>query len=79
MKLKNLILIQNEVMAHFGKAKIVKTRDNNYKLVGGSEEDRSDAMDWVALFCPEIVFDQVPEETRSFCGLLEAFSSARNF
>ena len=64
MKLKNLILIQNEVMAHFGEARLVKTWDNKYELVGGSEQDKSDAMDWVALFCPEIVFDQVPEQTR---------------
>jgi len=78
MNLKNLILIKNEAMAHFGEARIVKTLDDKYELVGGSEQDRNNAMDWVTLFCPEIVIEDA-SETRSFCHLLERFSSARDF
>lgn len=62
MKLKNVILIQNEIMAHFGEAKIVKTPDAKHKLVGGSERDRDDALNWIALFCPEIALEIVPAE-----------------
>jgi hypothetical protein len=62
MKLKNLIPIQNEVVAHFGEAKIVKTPDGKYKLVGGSDQDHSDAQDWVAMFCPEIALEVEPAE-----------------
>jgi len=75
MNLKNLILIKNEAMAHFGEARIVKTLDDKYELVGGSEEDRNDAMDWVALFCPEIEIEAL-RETRSCC-LLERDSEPR--
>ena len=65
MKLKNLILMQNEVMAHFGEAKIVKSLDGKHKLVGGSEQDREDALNWLALFCPEIVLEIEPEVSGS--------------
>ena len=69
MKLTNLILIQNETMAHFGEAKIVKTLAGKYKLVGGSEQDRDDAQNWIAMFCPEIVVEIVPAGSCGHLGL----------
>lgn len=60
MKLQNMIVIEEDVLCHFGDAKIVKTWRGRHKLVGGSKQDQSDARDWIALFCPEITIEEVP-------------------
>ena len=38
-------------MATFGQAKLIRRGfENDYELVGGSEEDRQKAKEWIALF-----------------------------
>jgi len=39
-----------------GGAKLVKLQSGQHELIGGSEQDKADALDWISLFAPEIVF-----------------------
>ena len=58
MKLKNVIPKRNhpEFIWRFGGAKLVKLQSGQHELIGGSEQDKADALDWISLFAPEIVF-----------------------
>ena len=58
MKLKNVIPKRNhpEFVWRFGGAKLVKLQSGQHELIGGSEQDKADALDWISLFAPEIVF-----------------------
>src|SRR5437764_499008 len=40
---------RDEVIAGWGGAKLIRTMDFNYKLVGGSQEDRAQAEKWIAV------------------------------
>ena len=39
-----------EAIATFGEAKLIKKFDGTYELVGGSEADRAEMAEWIALF-----------------------------
>ena len=58
MKLKNVMPKRNhpEFIWRFGGAKLVKLQSGQHELIGGSEQDKADALDWISLFAPEIVF-----------------------
>ncbi len=58
MKLKNLIphRFRKQLVRQFGEAKLVKLRNGQHELIGGSDQDRIAAFEWVSLFAHEIVF-----------------------
>ena len=58
MKLKNLIPLRyrTKLIRQFGEAKLVKLPNGQHELIGGSNQDRTDAFEWVSLFAHEIVF-----------------------
>jgi len=47
---------EGEVIATFGRARLVKKPDARYELVGGSMEDHLQAREWISLFMHEAVF-----------------------
>jgi hypothetical protein len=62
MKLKFLDQTQRrgqELIARFGHASLVKLSDGQWRLQGGTEEDRHTAREWISLFMHEAV---VPRE-----------------
>lgn len=44
------------VIQQFGGAKLIKHRNGEHELIGGSNADRATAFEWVSLFAHEIVF-----------------------
>ena len=46
---------EGEVIAYFGTARLIKTVDGKYELVGGSAADRTEAKEWISLFFHEAV------------------------
>lgn len=44
-----------EMVAIFGTARLLKTGQMGYRLVGGLEDDRRSAQEWVSLFLHEAV------------------------
>jgi len=46
---------KGEVIAGFGQARLVKKLDSTYELLGGSEDDRQAAKEWISLFFHEAV------------------------
>ena len=58
MKIKHFFsnfLNEGEVVAHFGRAKLVKRLDCKFELRGGSPEDHLAAREWISLFMHEAV------------------------
>jgi len=49
------ILNQGEVVAYFGRAKLVKRLDCKFELCGGTREDHFAAREWVSMFMHEAV------------------------
>ena len=70
MKLKNVIPKRNhpEFIWRFGGAKLVKLQSGQHELIGGSEQDKADALDWISLFAPEIVFHHFQRQWPARCG-----------
>ncbi len=63
MKFKELFTRRDdegEVLAHFGQARLVKKLDGKLELVGGTEEDRTAAREWISLFFHEAVVREAP-------------------
>ncbi len=58
MKLNQVITqhLTGRVIQQFGGAKLVKHRNGQHELIGGSDTDRATAFEWVSLFAHEIVF-----------------------
>ena len=48
---------EEELIAQFGEARLVKLLDGTLELKGGSEEDRAEAQEWVAAFLRKPVAD----------------------
>ena len=46
---------EGEVIASWGEAKLFKTLDGKYELVGGSKEDLTAANEWISMFCRDVV------------------------
>ena len=62
MKLTNLpaqITDRGETLAQFGKARLVKQFDGKLELVGGTEDDRQNAREWISMFLHEAVVREV--------------------
>ena len=58
MKLHNIIpqRLTGKIIQQFGNAKLVRHRNGQHELIGGSNADRAAAFEWVSLFAHEIVF-----------------------
>jgi hypothetical protein len=46
---------EGEVIASWGEAKLIKTLDGKYELVGGSKEDLKAAREWISIFVSDDV------------------------
>jgi hypothetical protein len=58
MKIRNyfpLFRDEGEVIAGFGRAKLVRYLNGKYELRGGSREDQMEAQEWISLFCHDVV------------------------
>jgi hypothetical protein len=42
---------EGEVLAYFGKARLVRKLDGKLGLIGGTDEDRTAAREWISMFC----------------------------
>jgi len=62
MKLKIIIPRQPKLVHQFGQAKLVKLRNGQHELIGGSDTDRTAAFEWTSLFAHEIVFTHFHRE-----------------
>jgi len=51
---------EGEVLAHFGQARLVKKLDGKLELVGGTDEDRTEAREWISMFFHEAIVSEVP-------------------
>jgi hypothetical protein len=58
MKLNHIIPqpLTGQVIQQFGEAKLIRQRNGEHALIGGSSADRMAAFEWVSLFAHEIVF-----------------------
>lgn len=54
-KFSPLFRDEGQEIAGFGAARLMKFLDGRYELHGGSNEDRTEAKEWISLFCHEIV------------------------
>jgi hypothetical protein len=50
---------EGELIASWGKARLIKYLDGNVELKGGSKEDRLAAHEWISLFWHEAVVREV--------------------
>jgi len=46
---------EGEVMASWGEARLMKFLDGKWELCGGSENDRTEAREWISLFLHDAV------------------------
>ena len=46
---------EGRVIAGFGRARLIEKPGGKYDLVGGSEEDRAEALEWISLCMHEVV------------------------
>jgi hypothetical protein len=69
MKLKNIIPLRyrKQLVQQFGAAKLVKLPNGQHELLGGSDNDRIAAFEWVSLFAHEIVFTHFYREDHVRC------------
>jgi hypothetical protein len=67
MNLKNIIpqRYRSQVVRQFGDAKLIRRRNGQHELVGGTDTDRADAFEWSSLFAHEIVFTHFHREDQA--------------
>lgn len=66
MKLNHLIpqgFTGAAIIQQFGQARLIRHRNGQHVLVGGSTADRTAAFEWVSLFAHEIVFSHFDSES----------------
>ena len=56
---------QEQVIATFGQARLLKLPDRTYELVGGSRQDRAAAARWIAQFMKNDRVRGFPEDAGS--------------
>jgi hypothetical protein len=54
----NCLIKPARILNRFGQAPLIQRADGKHELLGGSEEDYTEAKEWVSLFAHEIVFSQ---------------------
>jgi hypothetical protein len=55
-------LLQPEIVAVFGRARLVRRIDGRHELVGGTWADHLAAREWCSLFEHELVFSSSPAD-----------------
>ena len=55
------------VVQQFGEARLVKHRNGQHELIGGTSTDRAEAFDWVSLFAHEVVFSHFHRQPTPVC------------
>ena len=50
---------EGEIIACFGKARLVRKLDGKSELIGGSEQDRLAAREWISMFWNDVVVREV--------------------
>jgi hypothetical protein len=72
MKLQHLIpqRLPGKVIQQFGDARLIRHRDGQHELIGGTAADRTAAFEWVSLFAHEIVFTHFYRSAVSLCRRL---------
>ena len=58
---------QGKVVQQFGEARLVRHRNGQHELIGGSNADRTAAFEWVSLFAHEIVFTHFYRQSDGRC------------
>jgi hypothetical protein len=56
---------ENETIATFGGARLVKNPGGRFSLLGGSQTDRANAREWCSLFMHEAILDPEPGSASS--------------
>ena len=54
-------MFEEEAIACFGEARLVRKRNGDYQLLGGAAADRTAAKEWVSLFMHEAAMSFCPE------------------
>ena len=69
MKLNHLVPQRptGQLVQQFGSARLIKHRNGQHELIGGTTADRSDAYEWVSLFAHEIVFTHFHRQPVPVC------------
>ena len=69
MKLNHLVphRVTGHIVQQFGTARLVKHRNGQHELIGGTTADRADAFEWVSLFAHEIVFTHIHRQPVPDC------------
>jgi len=69
MKLNQLFprRLTGKTIQRFGNAALVRYRNGQHELIGGSNADRTAAFEWVSLFAHEIVFTHFYRESDGNC------------
>ncbi len=58
IQLTRFIQSEGQTIAIFGRARLVKKHDGKFELIGGSRDERADALEWVSLFLHEAVISR---------------------
>jgi hypothetical protein len=69
MKLNHVISprLNGRVIRQFGEATLLRHRNGQHQLVGGTRADRTAAVEWVSLFAHEIVFTHIARPADGRC------------
>ena len=54
--------VRRTLVRQFGQAKLIRRRNGQHELIGGTDADRADAFEWSSLFAHEIVFTHFHRE-----------------
>jgi hypothetical protein len=54
------IRTEGEIIACFGQARLVRKLDGKSELIGGSEQDRLAAREWISMFWNDVVVRERP-------------------
>ena len=76
MKLNQIITqrLASKVIQRFGDAKLVRHRNGQHELIGGTNADRTAAFEWVSLFAHEIVFSHFFRQADGRCRKIPCVS-----
>lgn len=48
---------ETELIAGFGSAQLLKSRDGRFELRGGTDSERQQAQEWLEMFMPHVLDD----------------------
>jgi hypothetical protein len=68
---------RTQLVRRFGQAKLIQLASGQHELIGGSDADRADAIQWASLFAHEIVFTHYHREAASPCRPRKSLFASR--